>query len=88
MRRVVYHETKLALQDAQQNKVPKLLVAPLTALLSVLNTIVSKVNGKSLDSATLGSATARSARSRARPRAGSSITESIASASQLAAGFA
>ncbi len=85
----VYHETKLALQDAQQNKVLKVLVSPLTAVVALFNTIVSKVKGHSLDAATIGSAeSAVSSIESQAHSSGSPITEALPSAKQLLAGSA
>jgi hypothetical protein len=85
----VFHETKLALQDAQQNKVLKTLVAPLTNVIALLNTVVSKVKGRSLDAATMSTAETQvgSIESLAKG-AGSPIAEAIPTAKQLLAGSA
>jgi hypothetical protein len=85
----VYHETKLALQDAQQNKVLKLLVSPITSLDALFNTIVSKVKGHSLDAATITSAEndVSSIESQAKS-SGSTISEALPTAKQLLAGSA
>lgn len=85
----VYHETKLALQDAQQNKLLKLVVAPLTAVVSLFNTIVSKVKGHNLDPATITSAeSAVTSIENQAKQSGSSVSEAIPSAKQLLAGSA
>jgi hypothetical protein len=83
----VYHETKLALQDAQRNKVLKLVVAPLTAVVALFNTIVSKVNGHNLDAATITSAegAVTTIEGQAK-RSGSSVSEVVPSAKQLLTG--
>jgi len=74
----VYHETKLALQDAQQNKVLKLVVAPLTAVVAVLNTIVSKVKAHNLDAATITTAQSDVTTIEAQAkRSGSSVSEAV-----------
>ena len=85
----VYHETKLALADAQQNKVLKVLVSPLTAVVAVFNTIVSKVKGHGLDPATISSAqnSITSLESEAKA-SGSAVSEAIPSAKQILAGSA
>jgi hypothetical protein len=85
----VYHETKLALKDAQQNKVLKLLVSPLTAVVALFNTIVSKVKGHSLDATTLNSAQSSltSIENQAK-RSGSAVSEALPSAKQLLSGSA
>jgi hypothetical protein len=85
----VFHETKLALQDAQQNRVLKTLVAPLTNVIALLNTVVSKVKGHSLDAATMSTAETQvgSIESLAKG-AGSPISEAIPTAKQLLAGSA
>jgi hypothetical protein len=85
----VYHETKLALQDAQQNKLLKLVVAPLTAAVAVFNAIVSKVKAHNLDAATI--TTAQSAVTTIEDqakRSGSSVSEAVPSAKQILAGSA
>ena len=85
----VYHETKLALQDAQQNKVLKVVVSPLTAVVALFNTIVSKVKGHSLDAATIASAEGAVATiENQAKRSGSSVSEVVPSAKQLLAGSA
>jgi hypothetical protein len=85
----VYHETKLALADAQQNKVLKLLVSPITAVVAVFATIVAKVKGHSLDAATVTSAeTQVGSIESLSAKNGSSITEALPTVSQLAAGSA
>jgi hypothetical protein len=85
----VYHETKLALADAQQNKVLKVLVTPITAVIAVFNTIVSKIKGHSLDAATVTSAeTQVGSIESLSSKNGSSITEALPTVSQLAAGSA
>jgi hypothetical protein len=85
----VYHETKLALQDARQNKVLKLLVSPLTAAVVLFNTVVSKVKGHNLDATTLTTAqsTLTSIENQAK-RSGSAVSEALPSAKQLLAGSA
>jgi hypothetical protein len=85
----VYHETKLALQDAQQSKLLKVVVAPLTAVVSLFTTIVSKVKGHNLDPATISSAQSAvtSIESQAK-QSGSSVSEAIPSAKQLLTGSA
>jgi hypothetical protein len=85
----VYHETKLALADAQQNKVLKVLVSPLTAVVALFNTVLSKVKGHSLDAATIGTAESQvsSIESQAQT-SGSTVSEAIPSAKQLLAGSA
>lgn len=85
----VYHETKLALADAQQNKVLKVLVTPLTAVVGLFNTIVSKVKGHSLDATTVTSAQNALSTIETQAKAnGSSITEALPSAKQLLTGSA
>ncbi len=85
----VYHEVKLALADAQQNKVLKVLVSPLTAAIGLFATIVSKVKGHSLDQSSVSSAAGSvSSIEAAAKQSGSTIAEAIPSAAQLAAGFA
>ena len=85
----VYHETKLALQDAQQNKVLKLVVAPLTAVVAVFNTIVSNVKAHKLDAATVASAQSDVTTIEGQAKgSGSSVTEAVPSAKQILAGFA
>jgi hypothetical protein len=85
----IYHETKLALQDAQQNKVLKLVVAPLTAVVSLFNTLVSKVKGHNLDAATITSAEgAVTTIENQAKRSGSSVSEVVPSAKQLLTGSA
>jgi hypothetical protein len=85
----VYHETKLALGDAQQNKVLKVLVTPLTAAVALFNTIVSKVKGHSLDAKTMTSAQNSVATIETQAKgSGSSISEAIPSAKQLLTGSA
>ena len=83
----VYHETKLALAVAQQNKVLKGLVSPLTAVVAAFGAIVSKVKSHSLDSGTISTAenSVTDIQSQAKS-AGSPITDIIPSASQLAGG--
>lgn len=85
----IYHEVKLALEDAQQNKVLKLLVTPLTAAVALFNKIVSEVKGHSLTSSTVNSSQSSvgSIESLA-SKAGSTIKEGVPSASQIAAGSA
>jgi len=85
----IYHEVKLALADAQQNKVLKVLVTPLTAAVSLFNTIVSKIKGHSLDATTVTSAqnSVTSIEGQSKTN-GSSITEAVPSASQILAGSA
>jgi hypothetical protein len=85
----IYHKTRLALKDAQQNKVLKLLVSPLTAVVALFNTIVSKVKGHSLDATTLNSAQSdlTSIENQAE-RSGSAVSEVLPSAKQLLAGSA
>jgi hypothetical protein len=85
----VYHETKLALADAQQNKVLKFLVTPLTAAVVLFNTIVSKVKGHSLDANTVTSVqnSVTTIETQAKG-SGSLITEAIPSAKQLLTGSA
>ena len=85
----VYHETKLALADAQQNKVLKILVSPLTAVVGLFKTIVSKVKGRSLDATTITSAQNSLTTIETQAKAnGSSITEALPSAKQLLTGSA
>jgi len=88
-RPVRLHETKLALADAQQNKVLKVLVSPLTAVVALFNTVLSKVKGHSLDAATIGTAESQvsSIESQAQT-SGSTVSEAIPSAKQLLAGSA
>jgi hypothetical protein len=84
-----YDETKLALQDAQQNKALKLVVAPLTAVVALFNTIVSKVKGHNLDTATITSAEGAVTTIEAQAkRGGSSVSEVVPSAKQLLTGSA
>jgi len=85
----IYHETKLALADAQQNKVLKVLVTPLTAAVALFNTIVSKIKGHKLDATTMTSAqnSITSIESQAKTN-GSSITEGVPTAKQILAGSA
>jgi hypothetical protein len=85
----VYHEVKLALKDAQQNKALKVLVSPLTGLAAVFGTIVAKVKAHGLDNSTITSVqnSVTSVESQAKS-AGSSISEVIPSATQLATGSA
>ncbi len=85
----VYHEIKLALADAQQNKVLKLLVTPLTAAVSLFNKLVSQIKGRSISPSTVSSTqnSIGSIESLAQ-KAGSSIKEVLPSASQLASGSA
>jgi hypothetical protein len=85
----VYHETKLALADAQQNKALKLLVTPLTAAVALFDTIVSKIKGHSLDAATMTSAESSvSSIETMAAASGSTVSEAIPTAAQLAAGSA
>ncbi len=85
----IYHETKLALADAQQNKVLKVLVTPLTAAVSLFNTLVSEVKGHKLSTASVTSAASSVTSIEGLAKtAGSSITEAIPSVSQIAAGIA
>jgi hypothetical protein len=85
----VYHETKLALQDAQQNKVLKLLVAPLTAVVALFNTIVAKVKSHNLDATTISSAQSDVSTTESQAKSsGSTISEVLPSAKQLLAGSA
>jgi hypothetical protein len=80
----VYHEAKLALQDAQQNKALKLLVAPLTGLAAVFATIVAKVKAHGLDASTITSAqnSVTSVESQAK------VSEAVPTAKQLLTGSA
>ena len=85
----VYHETKLALQDAKQNKVLKVLVSPLTAVIAAFSTIVAKVKAHNLDTTTLNSAqSAVTAIENQAKRTGSSISETIPTTKQLLTGSA
>ena len=85
----VYHETKLALKDAQQNKVLKVLVTPLTAVVALFNTIVSKVKGHNLDTSTISSAQSGiTSIESASKGSGSSIGEAIPTAKQILTGSA
>jgi hypothetical protein len=85
----VYHETKLALADAQKNKALKVLVSPLTALVGAFNAIVSKIKSHNLDSSTMSSAQSAvtSVESQAKG-SGSSISEAVPSSKQLLTGSA
>jgi hypothetical protein len=84
-----YHETKLALEDAKQNKALSVLVAPLTALVSLFDSIVSKIKGRNLDTSSIDSveSSITSIEDKAKS-AGSTVAEMIPSAKQLAAGSA
>ena len=83
----VYHETKLALAVAQQNKVLKVLVSPLTTVVAAFGTLVAKIKSHSLDSGTISSAEKSVTEIQAEAKsAGSPITDIIPSASQLAGG--
>ena len=85
----VYHETKLALQDAKQNKVLKVLVSPVTAVIAAFSTIVAKVKAHNLDTTTLNSAqSAVTAIENQAKRTGSSISETIPTTKQLLTGSA
>lgn len=85
----VYHETKLALQDAQQNKVLKVLVSPLSAVVGLFNTIVSKIKGHGLDASTVTSAQSEVTTIESQAKSsGSQISEAIPSAKQILAGSA
>lgn len=85
----VYHETKLALEDAQQNKALKLLVSPLTAVVAAFNTIVAKIKSHNLDTGTVTSAEAAVTTIESQAKgSGSSISEAIPTAKQLLAGNA
>lgn len=85
----VYHETKLALQDAQQNAVLKVLVTPLTAAVGLFSTIVSKVKSHGLDAATITSAqNAVTGIETQAKGSGSSIGEAIPTAKQILTGSA
>jgi hypothetical protein len=85
----VYHETKLALQDAQQNKALKLVVAPLTAAVALFNTIVAKVKAHKLDAATVASAQSGVTAIEDQAKgSGSSVSEAVPSAKQILAGSA
>ena len=85
----VYHETKLAVKDAQQNKVLKVLVSPLTAVVGVLNTIVAKVKAHNLDSTTVSSAqNSITSLEKQATSSGSSLSDLIPSAKQLLTGSA
>jgi hypothetical protein len=85
----VYHETKLALEDAQKNKVLKLLVSPLTLALTEFQKIESSIKGHKLDASSVSSATksVSSIESEAK-KYGSDVREAIPSAKQLATGSA
>lgn len=83
----IYHEAKLALADAQQNKVLKLLVSPLSAAVALFATIASRVKGHNLDAAQMTSAQSAVTMIESRARtSGSSITEGVPTASQILAG--
>jgi hypothetical protein len=85
----VYHETKLALQDAKQNKVLKALVAPLTAAIAGFNTVVAKVKSHGLDTTTLNSAqSSLTAIESQAKKVGSSVPEAIPTTKQLLTGSA
>jgi len=85
----IYHEAKLALADAQQNKVLKVLVTPLTAAVALFTAIVSKVKSHNLDASTMASAqgAVTSIESTAKGK-GSPISEAIPTAKQILAGSA
>jgi hypothetical protein len=84
-----YHETKLALEDAKQNKALSVLVAPLTALVPLFDSIVAKIKGRNLDTSSIDSVESAitSIEERAKS-AGSTVAETIPSTKQLAAGSA
>jgi hypothetical protein len=85
----VYHESKLALADAKQNKALGVLVAPLTALVSLFDTIASKIKSRNLDSSTIDSVESSITSIEAKAKSsGSTVVETIPSAKQLAAGSA
>jgi hypothetical protein len=85
----VFHETGLALKDAEQNKILKTLVAPLTSVIALLNTVVSKVKGHSLDAATMSAAEKQVGSIETLAKgAGSPISEAVPTAKQLLAGSA
>jgi hypothetical protein len=83
----VYHETKLALADAQQNRALKLLVSPLTAVVGLFDAIVSKIKAHGLDASTVTSAQSSVTTIEAHAKSsGSPITEAIPTAKQILAG--
>ena len=83
----VYHELKLAAENAKSSKLLRPLVAPLTAAGAKLSSLKTSITSGSVNPSEIDGVNSQLAQIKSKASAnGQSITESIPSASQLAAG--
>ena len=82
----VYHELKLAADNAKSSKLLRPLVAPLTAAGAKLNSLKTSITGGSVNASEIDGVNSQLAQIKSTAAAnGQSITESIPNASQLTA---
>ena len=82
----VYHELKLAAENAKSSKLLRPLVAPLTAAGAKLNSLKTSIIGGSVNASEIDGVNSQLAQIKSKAAAnGQSITESIPNASQLTA---
>jgi hypothetical protein len=83
----VYHELKIAVQDAKASKVLRPVVAPLEAAANKLNALKASITGGSVNPSDLTGVNSQlSQAAQTAKSAGQSITETVPSLSQLTAG--